>query len=236
MMRLFCNAGLHPLNMFCAGCLTNHRLQRLCTVPLHVTACRIATLKLVAHASKRPGSCNCSAVCHVAASKTLHYLLASADIMHIPQPGAINKFESSRQMNDAVTATLQSGAGLYTVDSDLLISLKPDVIVTQSLCTVCSVDLDLVERLVCKKMSPPPHIIRYTTGQCKKSWCVYVMKLDGISWRHWSMQHMPVSCSILQGFRTTFTPAIHDVHTKRLMSSMFYTAASCSALHECLSK
>jgi ABC-type Fe3+-hydroxamate transport system substrate-binding protein len=61
-------------------------------------------------------------------------------------------------MNDAVTASLEQGQGLYTVDSDLMQQLKPDVIVTQSLCEVCSVDLRLVEKL-CGDMQPRPQII-----------------------------------------------------------------------------
>ena len=61
-------------------------------------------------------------------------------------------------MNDAVTESLAQGQGLYTVDSDLMQQLKPDVIVTQSLCEVCSVDLRLVEKL-CGHMQPRPQII-----------------------------------------------------------------------------
>lgn len=59
--------------------------------------------------------------------------------------GAKNPFVSCEQMNAAVTATLQTGEGLYYIDQQLLKQLRPDVIVTQSLCTVCSVDLRLVE-------------------------------------------------------------------------------------------
>lgn len=61
---------------------------------------------------------------------------------------AKNKFESCQQMNDAVTATLTTGDGLYYIFADVLKSLAPDVIVTQSLCSVCSVDLRLVEQVV----------------------------------------------------------------------------------------
>lgn len=51
-------------------------------------------------------------------------------------------------MNAAVTATLSTGEGLYYINQDLLKQLRPDVIVTQSLCNVCSVDLRLVEAVV----------------------------------------------------------------------------------------
>jgi ABC-type Fe3+-hydroxamate transport system substrate-binding protein len=61
--------------------------------------------------------------------------------------GAHNKFQNSRQMNDAVNEHLQSGKGLYWVDGEKLGALKPDVIVTQSLCQVCSVDVTLITEI-----------------------------------------------------------------------------------------
>jgi hypothetical protein len=58
-------------------------------------------------------------------------------------------------MNTAVTATLSTGEGLYSIDKELLKQLKPDVIVTQSLCNVCSVDLRLVEAVVQEMAAAP---------------------------------------------------------------------------------
>ncbi|GBF93520.1 hypothetical protein Rsub_06653 [Raphidocelis subcapitata] len=75
---------------------------------------------------------------------------------------AKTKFENSQQMHDAVVETLSkegdSGMGLYSVDAALMEALGPDVIVTQSLCEVCSVDMRLVERL-CGRLQPRPRII-----------------------------------------------------------------------------
>lgn len=45
-------------------------------------------------------------------------------------------FESSKQVNDEVAS--KKGKGLYSVDAELLQQLKPDVILTQSLCDVSS--------------------------------------------------------------------------------------------------
>lgn len=59
---------------------------------------------------------------------------------------ANNDFQSSAQMNDAVTSSLEAGQGLYRLDAQLLRELKPDVIVTQDLCAVCAVDLSAVQR------------------------------------------------------------------------------------------
>lgn len=47
---------------------------------------------------------------------------------------AKNPFVDSQQMHDAVCATLATGEGLYALDRDLLVSLAPDLVVTQSLC------------------------------------------------------------------------------------------------------
>jgi len=40
----------------------------------------------------------------------------------------------SREVHDSTTASTQSGRGLYSIDSELLTSIKPTVVVTQSLC------------------------------------------------------------------------------------------------------
>lgn len=47
-----------------------------------------------------------------------------------------------------VRALLAQNEALYTLDSALLASLRPDVILTQDLCSVCSIDLAAVERVV----------------------------------------------------------------------------------------
>lgn len=58
-------------------------------------------------------------------------------------------FETSGQVDAAVRAALggegeQKNASLYTLDTALLESLAPDVIITQDLCAVCSIDLSTV--------------------------------------------------------------------------------------------
>jgi iron complex transport system substrate-binding protein len=46
---------------------------------------------------------------------------------------------SSKEIDDAVRASLRDGRSLYAVDADLIGELSPDVILTQDLCTVCAV-------------------------------------------------------------------------------------------------
>lgn len=90
------------------------------------------------------------------------------------------RFESSRQMHESVNNSLSQGKGLYTyvpgthlkpthsstyvypfrLDAELLQSLAPDVVLTQSLCEVCSVDLAVVER-TCSRLQPQPMVLSF---------------------------------------------------------------------------
>lgn len=72
---------------------------------------------------------------------------------------ALNAFESSRQMNDAVTSAMASGEGLYAVDADALRSIRPDVVLTQSLCSVCSIDANVVTRIATAMPEPRPAVV-----------------------------------------------------------------------------
>ena len=45
---------------------------------------------------------------------------------------------SEREIDEAVSARLRSGFGLYVLDMELIERLKPDIIVTQDLCEVCA--------------------------------------------------------------------------------------------------
>jgi hypothetical protein len=54
---------------------------------------------------------------------------------------------ASAAIDAEVSASLASGTGLYELDERLLAELAPDVILTQSLCDVCSIDLRTVERI-----------------------------------------------------------------------------------------
>ncbi len=46
---------------------------------------------------------------------------------------------SSREIHDAVTASVHGGSSIYALDRDMLRELRPDVILTQELCEVCAV-------------------------------------------------------------------------------------------------
>lgn len=67
-------------------------------------------------------------------------------------------FESSAQIDRAVSAQLADGESLYTLNVELLARLRPDLIITQDLCSVCSIDLNAV-RAAAADLSPRPEIL-----------------------------------------------------------------------------
>src|SRR5678815_1109909 len=60
-----------------------------------------------------------------------------------------------------VREQVESGGSLYTLDTELLAELKPDLILTQDLCRVCSIDLEAVRGAVSTLRTPsgPPRIL-----------------------------------------------------------------------------
>jgi iron complex transport system substrate-binding protein len=65
---------------------------------------------------------------------------------------------TSAEVDAQVRAALGAGQSLYTLDEALLAELRPDVIITQDLCQVCSVDLAAVARAAAR-MSPKPAVV-----------------------------------------------------------------------------
>lgn len=62
------------------------------------------------------------------------------------------------EIDAEVRARLAEGQSLYTLDTDLLHRLRPDLILTQDLCKVCSIDLGTV-RAVAAGMKPEPRVV-----------------------------------------------------------------------------
>jgi len=57
-----------------------------------------------------------------------------------------------------VKESLARGDSLYELDGDLLRELEPDLVLTQDLCEVCSIDLDTV-RSIAGSMKPEPRVL-----------------------------------------------------------------------------
>lgn len=68
------------------------------------------------------------------------------------------EFTTSAEVDRAVSDSLERGQSLYHLDADRLRDLAPDVILTQDLCEVCSIDLATVRR-VAADMNPAPRVL-----------------------------------------------------------------------------
>lgn len=68
------------------------------------------------------------------------------------------------QVDAAVARAARDGDALYDVDDDLLVSLAPDLVLTQALCDVCAVDEGLV-RAAARRTDPPPALVSVSPGR-----------------------------------------------------------------------
>jgi len=80
--------------------------------------------------------------------------LASLPVLTRQRTASSDPGEIDRQVRTA----LDAGASLYDHDEETLRRLAPDVIITQDLCEVCSIDLATVRR-VAASMSPSPLVV-----------------------------------------------------------------------------
>jgi iron complex transport system substrate-binding protein len=76
----------------------------------------------------------------------------------------------SYEIDERVKAILQEALSVYRVDADLLESLRPTHIVTQSQCEVCAVSLKDVEQAVCQFTSSQPVIISLEPNALADVW------------------------------------------------------------------
>ncbi|HMN40205.1 MAG TPA: hypothetical protein PKE29_05120 [Phycisphaerales bacterium] len=72
--------------------------------------------------------------------------------------GARTAFTTSAEVDRAVKTSLAGGESLYTLDIPRLKALRPDLIITQDLCRVCSIDLGAV-RAAAAELSARPAIL-----------------------------------------------------------------------------
>ena len=64
----------------------------------------------------------------------------------------------SLEIDSAVRSAVAEGRQLYAIDEEALRRLAPDVILTQDLCEVCSIDLRTVQRIAAE-ITPVPRIV-----------------------------------------------------------------------------
>ena len=78
----------------------------------------------------------------------------------------VTRANTSAEIDRQVREALQdggAGAGLYRLDEEALKALQPDVILTQDLCEVCSIDLRTVQR-VAAEMKHAPRVVNLNPG------------------------------------------------------------------------
>ena len=76
----------------------------------------------------------------------------------------------SYEIDERVKAILQEALSVYRVDADLLESLRPTHIVTQSQCEVCAVSLKDVEQAVCQFTGSQPVVVSLEPNALADVW------------------------------------------------------------------
>jgi iron complex transport system substrate-binding protein len=84
-----------------------------------------------------------------------------ASIRHLPVCTApkFNPHVSSREIDQSVKLLLKDGLSVYEVNTELLDTLHPNFIITQSQCELCAVSFNDVQRAVCQMIRSQPVII-----------------------------------------------------------------------------
>lgn len=82
----------------------------------------------------------------------------------------IDSTRSSGEVNREVTQLLEQGLSVYEVDVDLLKTLQPDIIITQSQCEACAVDYDAIEKAARDHLDSKPRIVDLQPDDINKVW------------------------------------------------------------------
>ena len=77
---------------------------------------------------------------------------------------------TSYEIDERVKAILQEAVSVYRVDADQLRELEPDLIVTQSQCEMCAVNLQAVEEAACHLLDSDPAIVSLEPRQLEDVW------------------------------------------------------------------
>ncbi|MFM9179678.1 MAG: cobalamin-binding protein, partial [Phycisphaerales bacterium] len=95
--------------------------------------------------------------CDWPAEATRAPVLTAARVAHVAGGGGTDA-PDARAIDAEVREALATGQSLYPLDEAQLAALAPDVILTQDLCDVCSIDLRTVER-VARTLPKAPRVI-----------------------------------------------------------------------------
>jgi iron complex transport system substrate-binding protein len=77
---------------------------------------------------------------------------------------------SSREIDQRIENSLRNALSIYAVDSEILQTLKPDIIITQTQCDVCAVSLGDVEKAVRELTDTDTTIVSLQTNSLADLW------------------------------------------------------------------
>lgn len=81
------------------------------------------------------------------------------DILHLPiLTSQLTSFTTAVDVDRQISEALSTGQSLYSLDESQFLKLQPDVILTQDICSVCSIDLSTME-LLAAKLHPSPRVV-----------------------------------------------------------------------------
>ena len=83
------------------------------------------------------------------------------DVLKLPKltNSNVKDKQSSYDIHKNIEKILKSGLSVYEVDAELLKTLKPDIIITQTQCSVCAVGLDDVKKCLDSWLSEKTNLI-----------------------------------------------------------------------------
>ena len=85
------------------------------------------------------------------------------------RPRTLDRDHPSQELDRRVQEARGRGESLYELDVDLLERLRPDLLLTQDLCGVCSVTEEEV-RVACARASVTPHILSLQPHRLEEVW------------------------------------------------------------------
>jgi iron complex transport system substrate-binding protein len=95
-----------------------------------------------------------------------------SDVASLPiccQPN-IDINANSAEINRQVSQRLQDALSIFKVDRQVLANLEPTVIITQTQCDVCAVDLKEVEKTLCETLPTNPQLVACEPHALKDIW------------------------------------------------------------------
>lgn len=95
-----------------------------------------------------------------------------AQVRHLPalSETKVNLDGTSRDIDRRVNEIIAEGVSVYRVDADLLRSLKPDVILTQTQCAICAVTPGDLEDALCEWTGMAPVLVSLEPNDLSDVW------------------------------------------------------------------